>query len=194
NDLFLYVVRVLTTKIDEFQYISARFETHRQAITYYFESIPDGKKIIESVISLNSIWKEHILIVEDKEDIANLLTAVFKRYGNIDHAKNGAEALEMLKKRYYKLIISDMEMPVMNGKVFFLAARDMYPNFCRKFLFHTGNQQANHLQFFKENNIQYIYKPAPLSNLRRKALRILHNSNYSEKDRYKIEQTLKINP
>ncbi|MCP3928077.1 MAG: hypothetical protein GY705_03130, partial [Bacteroidetes bacterium] len=97
NDLFLYVIRVLATKDDEFQYIPAKFETHRQAITHYFESIPDGKKIIESVISLNSIWNEHILIVEDRDDIAKLLTAVFRRYGNIDHAKNGAEALEMLK-------------------------------------------------------------------------------------------------
>jgi DNA-binding response OmpR family regulator len=60
-----------------------------------------------------------VLIVDDDADIANLLHAMissrFSQYP-IVFARNGAEALAMLRSRHYALIILDLLLPDMDGR------------------------------------------------------------------------------
>lgn len=57
-----------------------------------------------------------ILFVEDEEiiryEVKKLLLKLFDR---VDVAINGAEAFEMFEKNEYDLIITDLQMPIMNG-------------------------------------------------------------------------------
>ncbi|MCX5807013.1 MAG: response regulator [Proteobacteria bacterium] len=57
-----------------------------------------------------------ILIVDDDKDIRLLLNFILSKAGHIVmQAANGAEALELINKYRFKLIISDFKMPVMDG-------------------------------------------------------------------------------
>ncbi len=57
-----------------------------------------------------------ILLVEDSHFYKNLLGSYLRGMGfNVTIASNGKEALEKLKKQAFSGIISDLEMPVMNG-------------------------------------------------------------------------------
>ena len=47
--------------------------------------------------------------------VSDLIKALLNREGDIDIAENGQETLELIDNQFYKLIISDVEMPVMDG-------------------------------------------------------------------------------
>ncbi len=57
-----------------------------------------------------------ILIVDDSNTNLLTLELMLNNYkGNIDKAKNGAEALELFNQNRYDIIFMDCMMPVMNG-------------------------------------------------------------------------------
>jgi len=67
-----------------------------------------------------------ILLAEDEESVfaveRDMLSMFFKK---IDHAKNGQLALDMYKKGKYDLVLSDVNMPVMNGVDLVRAIKDL---------------------------------------------------------------------
>ncbi len=57
-----------------------------------------------------------ILIVEDEAPIAHVLSVWLRQHGyTVALARNGQEALELLSTTAVDLIVSDMNMPVMDG-------------------------------------------------------------------------------
>ena len=58
-----------------------------------------------------------ILIVDDFDTLRMSLKSVLEQLGypEMDEAKDGQEAIDKLKEKDYDLIISDIDMPVMNG-------------------------------------------------------------------------------
>jgi diguanylate cyclase (GGDEF)-like protein len=65
--------------------------------------------------------KERILIIDDDPDIRDVLDLSLSEHYAIFEAANGKEGLEMVKAKNPDLIITDYNMPVMNG-----------PEFCRQ--------------------------------------------------------------
>lgn len=60
--------------------------------------------------------KTCVLVVDDDENLLELITQVLDLYGFEAHtAPDGSDALNMVKLKYYPLIISDIRMPVMTG-------------------------------------------------------------------------------
>ncbi|QQL50289.1 ATP-binding protein [Mucilaginibacter ginkgonis] len=65
----------------------------------------------------NTVNKEtRILIVDDNGDMRAYLKRLLEPYFTIETASNGAEALKQIKKAVPCLILSDVMMPVMDGK------------------------------------------------------------------------------
>ncbi len=60
--------------------------------------------------------KDKILVVEDQRDTSLILTALLKKHNyTVKTAKNGVEALEILKKFHPHVILADWTMPEMDG-------------------------------------------------------------------------------
>ncbi len=73
--------------------------------------------------------KRKILIVDDDEQIRNLLKAFLKISNwEIDCASNGEDALKLIEKKYYDLVITDYDMPQMNGEEFLKSIKSRFPN------------------------------------------------------------------
>lgn len=65
-----------------------------------------------------------ILVIEDECELREIIVSLLKeRHSEVHQASNGAEALEMIKKEEYTLILSDIKMPVMTGLEFFYEAQ-----------------------------------------------------------------------
>jgi CheY-like chemotaxis protein len=57
-----------------------------------------------------------ILVVEDNPTNLKLIASQLSALGYVaDHARNGKEALEMTACRHYALVLTDCNMPVMDG-------------------------------------------------------------------------------
>ncbi len=57
-----------------------------------------------------------VLLAEDNELNQKLATTYLKGFGlNVDLAKNGVAALEMLKQNHYDLVLMDIQMPFLDG-------------------------------------------------------------------------------
>ncbi|MBU4056043.1 MAG: hypothetical protein KKA41_16925, partial [Proteobacteria bacterium] len=81
--------------------------------------------------------------------------------------------MNKVKAKYYKLIISDMDMPLMDGMTFFRTAKRLFPNIDKRFLFFTGNLTNDKMDFIKENHLAYMEKPASLNEIKKNAAEIL---------------------
>lgn len=57
-----------------------------------------------------------ILIVDDEDEIRSVLKEHLEHHGyKCSEAANGKEALEILQKEQFSIVISDVRMPVMDG-------------------------------------------------------------------------------
>ncbi len=70
----------------------------------------------------------NILIVDDEVNIQHSLARRYKLRGyHVETANNGKEALGLLEKRPFQIVISDIKMPVMDGVELLKKIRDEYP-------------------------------------------------------------------
>ena len=56
-----------------------------------------------------------ILIAEDNDSNFILMTYILKKFYQFDRAQNGQEAVDMVEKGNYDLILMDIKMPIMDG-------------------------------------------------------------------------------
>lgn len=175
NDIFLYVVNVLKEKTSLFKYPALRMQAHIKKFEYYLEKVEGKPQILDKIKEIPLVWFENILIVDDEEMLATLIKARLNRTGNIDVAHNGKDALKMMEDKYYKLIISDIDMPVMDGISFYKEAIIKYPTSRSRFLFMTGHLSPDRQAFFDENHAKYLEKPMDINVLRKIAGKIIYS-------------------
>lgn len=76
---------------------------------------PEKKDMASRKISEFSSQKKTILIAEDNDSNYELIDAILSSKYNLVHAWNGQEAVEMFNECNPRLIIMDINMPVMDG-------------------------------------------------------------------------------
>ncbi len=123
------------------------------------------------------VWKERILIVDDEPAITELLSLILDDVAVTDIAHNGEEGLRKLEGAYYSVIISDIDMPVMNGMDFFEQAVKRFPEGRDNFLFYTGDVTVEFKQFIKKNNVKYMVKPSPIIEVKNTISELMHRSS-----------------
>lgn len=173
NDIFYYVLNILKDQTNEFKYPATRFQAHLNTIERFVTNIEKNPQLLESIKKVPAIWIENILIVDDEESITKLIKALLNDSGNIDIAHNGEDALELMDSRFYKLIITDINMPRMDGITFYQEATRRFPSSIGRFLFITGNLTTQTQSYFDENKIPFLEKPMNISALRDEAQNIL---------------------
>jgi DNA-binding response OmpR family regulator len=73
--------------------------------------------------------KKRILVVDDEEMVRSSLTAVLAQMGfAADAAGDGLKALAMLGRRRYDLVITDFQMPLMDGEALTREVKRLRPS------------------------------------------------------------------
>ena len=104
--------------------------------------------------------KKRLLIVDDERAVRLLLAEILSLEGYaVDLAEHGKHALQMLRRNSYDLIITDVNMPEMDGISFYRAIKEELPELKDRVLFLTGNPTDEAISFFKENSCKYMAKP-----------------------------------
>ncbi|MDA5095813.1 ATP-binding protein [Aliiroseovarius sp. KMU-50] len=109
-----------------------------------------------------------ILIVDDEEDVAELNAEILSRSGyQVDVFTHADDALESLRTHNYGLILSDLNMPDVDGRGFFDAITQEFPAMIDKTGFITGDTMGHSSQsFLAIANRPYVEKPLSPKELR----------------------------
>jgi CheY-like chemotaxis protein len=110
-----------------------------------------------------------ILAVEDEPEYLEMLQEVMKSIGHsITIARNGTEAMDILKQQTIDVIVSDVKMPEMNGVDFHQLVRAMPAYRNTPFVFLTGiNDLTDVKAVCKEDCDLLLQKPFPIDRLLR---------------------------
>ncbi|MDT8317034.1 MAG: response regulator [bacterium] len=107
-----------------------------------------------------------ILIVDDDFMSAKLMKMLIGNSDNIETASNGREGLRKINKQRFDLIISDVHMPVMTGIEMYVEAKKSDPGIKDRMLFLSASTDPEMIGFFKEQNLAYMVKPSPVTQIR----------------------------
>jgi CheY-like chemotaxis protein len=166
NDIFLLIINTFKDNNSKFIPLVAEIQRHKNKITSYMEALPDGQKYLDAIKHLADILLNTILIVDDSPPIVDFLEAIFsKKFSKTKTAANGKEALEKINKTFFDVIISDVDMPIMNGVELIKEAQKQDPEINNRFLFLTGGPSEEALRFFDDNKLKFLIKPATINDI-----------------------------
>jgi len=100
-----------------------------------------------------------ILVVDDEESVRAILKQILEQ-GNytVEAAGNGKEAAEMLKSIHFDAIISDINMPIMNGVELLNKAKELAPDVPVIFITAYGKDKVV-IEAMKIGLADFIEKP-----------------------------------
>jgi CheY-like chemotaxis protein len=173
NHILLYAIGTLKSFSYRYYYdVLKSIQHHKMLIENFIERQPESDEWLKRIKRLPKVGDEKVLVVDDYQMVVELLKAMLNEC-IVEGASNGEEALQKINDKYYAAIITDVNMPVMNGIEFYNRAIERYPDIKKRFLFFTTAIEPEHLSFFKDNNLRYIIKPSPINVLRKTIIDIL---------------------
>jgi putative nucleotidyltransferase with HDIG domain len=143
---------------------------------------------------------KRILVVDDEPGARMVSQQFLTRMGcSCEVARNGTEALEMLRMDPFDLVLSDIRMKGMDGVELMKSALDSHPHL--SFIIMTGHSaDYSYCDIVSAGATDYIYKPFELGELRakldriereKKVMRQLQESNQELRKSFeKLRQTM----
>jgi DNA-binding NtrC family response regulator len=112
-----------------------------------------------------AVAKDAILIVDDETPILEAFVAALEPYFDVSSASSARDADFMLRKKAFKVVISDHLMPGGNGMSFLVRAREEYPQMQRILV--TGYMKPEMLirSVNEAALFRYLLKPVTFSEL-----------------------------
>jgi CheY-like chemotaxis protein len=126
-------------------------------------------------MSAEIIRGKHILVVEDEPIIAGLLSDMLMADGHeVDAVNTGRAALERLAVQDYDLIVSDLRMPVLDGRGLYRELEANRPEMIRRILFVTGSAlDPGNEEFLARTRVPWLAKPFSINELHRLTQKVL---------------------
>ncbi len=115
---------------------------------------------VDSKIILQKFGAPNILLVEDDNEIAEFISMGFKDKFNVKTARNGKEALNFISQKVPDLVISDINMPEMDGIEFTKRFKSNPKTAHIPLILLTGQSQSEiQLEGLKSGADAYMIKP-----------------------------------
>lgn len=110
--------------------------------------------------------KPRILAVDDEESIREFLEIMLKKEGyEVTTAEDGQVAMDLLKKKSFDMVISDMQMPNVTGMELLKHVKDNYPDLVFMIITAFGTTESA-VEAMKLGAYDYITKPFKIDEVR----------------------------
>lgn len=107
-----------------------------------------------------------VLVVDDEENARIGLSKILEQEGyRVDSVANGQEALDFLQRQNVQVVISDLQMPEMNGMVFLRELNRHYPG-TQVIMVTAHGGVESYLEAIHLGAYEYINKPIRMDELR----------------------------
>ena len=119
------------------------------------------------------VEKERILVVDDEESIREMVSKIVTHIGHeVVTARNGKEALEILRNKPFSILITDIKMPEMDGFELMKASRAEFPDlYIICMTAHGASYTYTDVVTFGATD--YITKPFTIDEVRAKLNRVI---------------------
>lgn len=124
-----------------------------------------------------SVGQEHkrILVVDDEENARVALSKILTHDGyDVSSARNGVEALNYLRSKDVELIITDLNMPEMNGLMFLRELNRSHPS-SNVIMITAYGEVESYLEAMTLGAFEYINKPVKYDDLKKVIDKIFKN-------------------
>jgi DNA-binding response OmpR family regulator/nitrogen-specific signal transduction histidine kinase len=119
-----------------------------------------------------------VLVVEDNEEMKDFIAREINATYNVVTARDGEEAMILLKKHSIQLIVSDIMMPVMDGLTMLRQVKtDLEYSHIPVILLTARNTVQSRLEGLESGADAYIEKPFTVDILLAQISNLLHNRN-----------------
>lgn len=109
---------------------------------------------------------KRILVVDDEENARLGLTRLLSKEGyQVDSVSNGYEALNFLREKDVNLIVTDINMPEMNGIAFLKELNKHFPNSNVIMVTAYGGVES-YIEAMNLGAFEYINKPVKIEELK----------------------------
>ncbi len=121
--------------------------------------------------------KSRILVVDDEESIREFLEIMLKKEGyEVTTAEDGAKAKEILTKKSFDMVISDMQMPHVTGIELLRHVKDNYPDLVFMMITAFGTTETA-VEAMKLGAYDYLTKPFKIDEVRLNISNALRSKN-----------------
>jgi CheY-like chemotaxis protein len=109
-----------------------------------------------------------VLVADDQEHMRELLVEALSADGHtVDPAEDGVAALKLLAAQSYDLVVSDLQMPQVDGPKLYQEIRRLKPDAAPHFVFITGEDEApGYGRFLTDSKVPVVTKPFKLKEFR----------------------------
>lgn len=165
NEVFLYIMAHFRHLAPNFQHYVSVVQQHRRHIEEYLTSRPAEVHPPNAAHALPRVWEEQILVADDN-DALRLVTGEFlSRLGKVTTAVDGADALARTQETFFDVIVSDVDMPGLDGLQLFDAVTAATPSEQCRFIFITGIARPRLEELYAQGRAQLLLKPFSLTEL-----------------------------
>ena len=123
---------------------------------------------------------KRILVVDDEENTRIGLSKLLSQEGfEVESAANGNDALDLLSQHKINLVISDINMPDMNGLVFLRELSRKFPSTSVIMITAYGGVES-YLEAMNLGAYEYLHKPVRLEELRSVMKKIFNGGSVAQ--------------
>jgi PAS domain S-box-containing protein len=119
--------------------------------------------------SMEAVRGAAVLLVEDERPLATAVGEALADAGlKVDYAGDGEEALARVRQATYDVVICDLKMPRVDGKMLYRAIAATTPSLARRVIFVTGDVAGTDAErFLDDTGCRWLSKPFRLGDLLR---------------------------
>jgi two-component system alkaline phosphatase synthesis response regulator PhoP len=129
-----------------------------------------------------------VLVVDDEAEVRSVLARLLDLLGySADEAASGQQALEMLRRAPYDVLVLDIRMPGMDGVEVMERARQTYPGLPVVFLTGYATLESA-VAAVKAHAADYLFKPAGIHELADAVASALRERTHGRRPRALIDQ------
>src|SRR5438128_4670738 len=135
--------------------------------------------------------KPKILVVDDEPNVLLTMAAILRQEGyDVDEANGGKVALEALARQRYDLVLTDLNMPQVDGMAVLEAVQKRAPSTVTLVI--TGYASVpTALRALQLGAYEYLLKPTEIEDLKQAVRRSLERKRLSEIDTlYRVGQSI----
>ena len=177
NNIFIYVMRRLAKEGLQGEKVTSLMERHKRRIIEFVELDPNLAGVCERLRNIEKIWKTRILVVEDALALRKLTSRVLARLGQVETAEDGQVALELCKEKHFDAIVSDIDMPRIDGVEFFeTLVAEQGDEIKKHFVFVTGAIDRQRKRELEALGVQVMLKPFEINDLKIVVSRLINQT------------------